>query len=106
MGISEGTLELVRELAKSQDFTIADRNKNIETFDRLNYIPPFIKDVSEVIYDLKVEDCSKGPEKDTGGHEGEIYTFRKIVQGINIYIKIRFLEDDGMTYMTVISFHN
>ncbi|MBN2753592.1 MAG: hypothetical protein JXR81_01865 [Candidatus Goldbacteria bacterium] len=99
-------MELIRELAKSQDFTIADRLKNTETFDRLNFIPPFINDISEVISALKVEEYSKGPENDDGGYEGEIYTFRKIVQGINVYIKIRFLEDDGMTYMTVISFHN
>jgi len=54
---------------------------------------------------LNARDYSSGPEKDEGGFPGDIYVFRKSLAGMELYIKLRVLEEDGTTYMAVISFH-
>lgn len=105
MGISEGIIEVIRSLAESLDFTIGKENKNIATFIKLKYKPDFIEDVAEVLKLLVISDYKKGPESDRDGFPGEIYVFGKKVSNLDIYIKIRLFEDEGMTYMTVISFH-
>jgi hypothetical protein len=106
MGIAEETLQIIHSLAKARDFTIAERPKNIAAFIKLCYSPSYTDDVADVVESLEIGDCTKGPEPDEDGYEGEVYIFNKLIKGLSIYIKLRVLEQDGMTYMSVISFHN
>ena len=99
-------LEQIKNLAEEREFTISERQKNIDTFVRLKYVPPYLDDVAEVLISLVLTDYVKGPEEDKDGFPGEVYVFKKSVDSLDIYIKIRVLEEDGMIYMTVISFHN
>ena len=105
MGNIDVVLEIIREIAERADFIIAERQENTDTFQKLNYAPPYLEDAAEVLKKLTAVDYKKGPEEDKGGFPGEVYVFNKKTDGKDVYIKVRILEEDGMAYMTVISFH-
>lgn len=105
MGEIAEILDIIKNVSGKGDFTIAERQKNIDTFIRLKFAPPYIKGTAGILGSLTTLDYVSGPEKDEGGFPGEIYVFRKLVPGMELYIKIRLLEDDGTVYMTVLSCH-
>ncbi len=59
----------------------------------------------EVILSLKYENYHKGPEPDDSGGLGEIWIFRKRVTETELYIKLKIIENMGMSFGKCISFH-
>lgn len=109
MAITQDVLYRILDTSKGREFTIATalpkRQKNIDTFVHLNYVPPYIEEVGEILDTLVLDDYVKGPEPDDAGFPGEVYVLKKNVFSHQLYIKIRIYEEDGNIGMTVISFH-
>jgi hypothetical protein len=105
LGNIEEILNLIKTTSEKRDFTIAGRQKNVDTFIRLKFAPSYMEGAAGVLGSLTARDYSSGPEKDEGGFPGDIYVFRKSMNGMELYIKLRLLEEDGAVYMSVVSFH-
>lgn len=62
-----------------------DRGKNTATLAQLEITP---NSRTEIIKEIKVEDYSDGPIRDTLNQMGEMWVFGKNVKGQEVYIKI------------------
>jgi len=75
--------------------------KNLETLAKLEMT---IEDVKKEILSLSVMDYCAGPLKDTR-IRGDVWIFKRIVQGEDIYIKLKLWGDKRDTEVRVLSFH-
>ena len=64
-----------------------------------------IADAKEEILELLVDDYYKGPKKDFE-RPGEIWEFKKKVDGIPFYIKIKIVEENGQSILKCLGFHD
>lgn len=80
-----------------------DRPENEETLNKLGYMPSdAIKDILHLTY----KDYFRGPSKNiskSGLREGEIWEYKKNIQGLDIYIKCQLVYRP--LSVTIISFH-
>lgn len=78
------------------------RDKNLQGLADLNLTA---KQREEEIMSLAVENYHDGPlENKSRGGQG-IWIFGKLINGIELYIKLNIFEADGQFYATCISFH-
>jgi len=80
-----------------------DRPANEATLEKLGYLPyNAIQDIMRLTY----KDYLSGPEENiskSGSRKGEIWTYKKNIQGIDIYIKCQLVYTP--LSVTIISFH-
>ena len=79
---------------------IDSREENTQTLADLNIVP---NDRKKYISELSVKDYSKGPERDHGFNNKEIWVFGKMIKNKEIYIKISV--GDFNSSVICISFH-
>jgi len=84
---------------------LSDRDKNAETLLKLGFMP---KNAIDELLSLTALDYVKGPEDNTsesGPRKGEIWKFGKVINGIEVYIKIHLVPTKKNTQCLCISFH-
>lgn len=65
-----------------------------------------IDDAKSEIFDLSINDYYKGPKKDFDTRRpGEIWEFKKDIDGTIFYIKIKIVDEDGEKVLKCIGFH-
>lgn len=65
-----------------------------------------IEDVKEEILNLFVEDYYSGPNKDYNENRvGEIWVFKKKLDGIKFYLKLKISNKNNNEILKCISFH-
>ena len=80
-------------------------NPNSKTTRCLRSLGYTAKDVLGVIHSLELEDYSEGPLMDNKGRPHDLWVFGKMVEGLQIYIKVvPVVEADEVTTICV-SFH-
>lgn len=65
-----------------------------------------IADAKNEIFDLVVGDYYKGPKQDLDpNRQGEIWEFKKDIDGIKFYIKIKIVREKGEDILKCLGFH-
>lgn len=77
------------------------KGKNLDTLTKLEMT---IEDVKKEILSLSVMDYCAGPLKDPK-IRGDVWIFKKVIQGEEIYIKLKLWGDKKDVSVRVLSFH-
>ena len=65
-----------------------------------------VLDAKNEIFGLVVRDYYKGPKKDFDSvRPGDIWEFKKKIDGISFYIKVKISEENGEEVLKCIGFH-
>lgn len=92
--------ELIRQ-RKVDPFT-----NDIDTKNTLNMLGYSTRAMLQEIFELEVDDLYKGPKKDKNSkYPGEVWEFKKEVQGILLYIKLKIRIIGDRRELFVMSFH-
>ena len=81
-------------------FTFIPRRSNIDTLARLGIT---VKHARQIIVQLTYKDYYRGPARDRGGPEFNVWEFGKEINGDQLYIKLS--DDFAYDYAKCISFH-
>ena len=86
---------------------IVDRNKNSEFLYQNTMI---IQDVCAILKSLAESDYIKGPEPDHQNKDDQVYVYRKVYEGLELYIKLKCKTisddlNDDREKIIIISFH-
>ncbi len=95
-------LENAKNLIASGKYDFVPRRKNMQALAQHGLT---IKDAKEEIFELVVGDYYKGPKQDFE-RPGEIWEFKKKVDGIQFYIKIKIVEENGEEILKCLGFHD
>ena len=95
-------LEKAKRLIVSGKYDFVPRRKNMQALAQHGLT---IADAKEEILELLVDDYYKGPKKDFE-RPGEIWEFKKKVDGIPFYIKIKIVEENGQSILKCLGFHD
>lgn len=94
-------LEEAKILLSSGRYDFVPRRKNMQALAKYGLT---IRDAKEEILDLVVDDYYKGPKKDFD-RPGMIWEFRKNMEGILFYVKLKIVEEHGEKFLKCLSFH-
>ena len=65
-----------------------------------------IKDAKNEILGLVVGDYYKGPKKDLDPKRpGAVWEFKKVIDGMEFYIKVKIVQENGEDILKCIGFH-
>jgi hypothetical protein len=96
--IAADFLKRFKEGCACGKFTFIPRRPNLEAITSLGIT---LTDVKEIILGLTTDNYCRGPEADEDGSAGEVWVFGTVVDGIEIYIKLKVDND----FAKCISFH-
>ena len=91
----------MRKLAQKRDFDFVPRRKNLLALSKYGLT---VYDAREILTELKSEDYYKGPKKDFT-KPGEIWEFKRQINGTWFYIKLKIVDNAGYTVLKCIGFH-
>lgn len=94
-------LQKSKVLISNQKFDFVPRRKNMMSLAEYGLT---IKDAKEEILELKISDYYKGPKKDFD-KPGDIWEFKKDIQGVCFYIKIKIVIENKREVLKCIGFH-
>lgn len=94
-------LENAKKLVAAGKYDFVPRRKNMQALARHGFL---IADAKEKILELIFGDYYKGPKQDFNG-TGEIWEFKKNVDGIPFYIKIKIVKENGEDILKCLGFH-
>jgi hypothetical protein len=80
---------------------IVDRKKNLQSLARLGLTR---KNCREVILNLSVDDYCDGPKPDKD-RSGEIWEFGQLIEGNEVYIKLKIAQVGKVKLAKCLSFH-
>ena len=97
--------DFLSECCKLIDIRMVDPfTNNTNTKCTLNLLGYSVKSMLEEIKDLDSTNLIKGPTPDKDSkYGGEVWIFKKSIQGHTIYIKLKVREADGKLF--IMSFH-
>lgn len=95
-------LEKAKRLISSQKFDFVPRRKNMQSLAKYGLM---IKDAKDEILELTIGNYYKGPKKDFD-RPGEIWEFKKDINGTLFYIKIKIVIECGDEILKCIGFHD
>lgn len=95
-------LEIAKRLMAAGKYDFVPRRKNMYALAKHGLT---IADAKEEIFELVVGDYYKGPKQDFE-RSGEIWEFKKKVDGIQFYIKIKIVEENGEAILKCLGFHD
>lgn len=101
----ENILDTVRNKIDKKNFILRQRPENKKTITRLGFLN---EHVTDVIYELTHRDYHAGPEQnksDSGNRKGSIWKFGKLIDGIEVYIKLHVIPFNNDGHCVCISFH-
>lgn len=103
--INEISLYLIKikKLLSSGKYDFVPRKKNLDSLSMLGLT---IEDVKDSIFELVEDDYYNGPKEDYDqNRNGEIWVFKKNIEGYKFYIKLKIAGEDNNTILKCISFH-
>lgn len=96
-------LEKAKTLISACKYDFVPRKKNMQSLARYGLT---IIDAKNEIIDLVVGDYYKGPKQDLDlNRPGEIWEFKKNVDGIIFYVKVKIVTENGEEILKCIGFH-
>lgn len=94
-------LERAKWLVSQGDYDFVPRRKNMQAL-ALHGLT--VLDAKEEILGLSAGDYYKGPKQDFD-RPGEIWEFKKTVEGVPFYIKMKITEEGGKMTLKCLGFH-
>jgi len=96
-------LSKVKKLLTEGKYDFIPRRKNMQALAQYGLT---IKDAKNEILDLRVKDYYKGPKQDYDAKRpGEIWEFKKNIDGTVFYIKVKIVEENGEEVLKCLGFH-
>lgn len=96
-------LAQVKNLLSRGKYDFVPRRKNMQALAQHGLT---ITDVKDEILGLVVKDYYKGPKQDYDTNRaGDIWEFKKDVDGDTFYIKIKIVQENGEDVLKCLSFH-
>ncbi len=93
----------VKRLLSAGKYDFVPRRKNLQALAQHGLS---IADVKNEIFGLVVNDYYKGPKQDFDTNRpGEIWEFKKCVDGIQFYVKLKIVQENGENILKCLSFH-
>lgn len=104
-GISdiENYLKKVKKLVSRGKYDFIPRRKNMQALAQHGMT---ITDAKSEILGLVAGDYYKGPKQDLdAGKPGDIWEFKKQIDGIQFYIKVKIVQENGEYILKCLGFH-
>lgn len=96
-------LEKAKKLITDNKYTFIPRRKNMQDLAKHGLT---IADAKDEIIELVVEDYYKGPKKDKDtSRPGDIWEFKKDIDGIIFYVKLKIDNENNQEILKCIGFH-
>ena len=96
-------LTVLKRLLSEGKYDFVPRRKNMQALAKHGLT---ITDAKNEILELVVDDYYKGPKQDLDpNRQGEIWEFKKTIDGIQFYIKVKIVHENGEDIMKCIGFH-
>lgn len=96
-------LENAKKLVSEGKYDFVPRRKNMQSLSRYGLT---IIDAKNEILGLVIGDYYKGPKQDFDKKKpGEIWEFKKKINGIQFYVKIKIVHQNGEDILKCIGFH-
>ena len=96
-------LEKIKMLLATGKYDFVPRRKNMQALAQHGLT---ITDAKEEIFELTVSNYYKGPKQDLDTNKsGDIWEFKKQIDGIQFYIKIKIVQEDGEDILKCLGFH-
>lgn len=96
-------LAQAKKLLSAGDYVFVPRKKNLQALSEHGLT---IRDAKDEILGLLVGDYFKGPKQDFDREQsGEIWEFKKIVDGEQFYVKLKIQNQNGKDILKCLSFH-
>lgn len=103
--ISDITEYLVRvkKLLSEGKYDFVPRRKNMQALVRHGLT---IMDAKSEILELVSDDYYKGPKQDFDpNHPGDIWEFKKNIDGMQFYVKVKIVRENGEDILKCLGFH-
>ena len=96
-------LEKMKKLISAGKYDFVPRRKNMQALAQYGLT---VLDAKNEIFGLVVGDYYKGPKKDFDSvRSGDIWEFKKKIDGISFYIKVKITQENGEEVLKCIGFH-
>lgn len=96
-------LEKVKTLVSTGKYDFVPRRKNMQSLAQYGLT---ITDAKNEIIGLVVEDYYKGPKQDLDSNRpGDIWEFKKNIDGITFYVKVKIVTENENEILKCIGFH-
>lgn len=96
-------LERVKKLMSVGKYDFVPRRKNMQALAKYGMT---IADAKEEILGLVVGDYYKGPKQDFNLNKpGDIWEFKKNIDGILFYVKVKIVQENGEDILKCLGFH-
>ena len=96
-------LARVKKLLSKGNYDFVPRRKNMQALAKHGLT---IKDAKNEILGLVVGDYYKGPKQDfDSDRPGDIWEFKKNIDGIQFYVKVKIVQENGEDILKCIGFH-
>ena len=93
----------VKKLMSAGKYDFVPRRKNMQALAQHGLT---IADVKDEILGLVVGDYYKGPKQDFDpDRPGDIWEFKKSVDGITFYVKVKIVKENGEDILKCLGFH-
>lgn len=109
MGNQAGTTEItaflvkIKRLVSAGKYDFVPRRKNMQALAKHGLT---IADAKNEILELVVGDYYKGPKQDFDPNRpGDIWEFKKDVDGIQFYVKVKITKENGEDILRCMGFH-
>ena len=109
MGNQAGTTEIIAFLEKMKrlvsegKYDFVPRRKNMQALARYGLT---VKDAKAEILEIVVGDYYKGPKQDLDPNRpGDIWEFKKDINGIQFYVKVKIVKENGEDILKCLGFH-
>ena len=96
-------LTKVKKLLSAGKYDFVPRRKNMQALAQHGLT---ITDVKNEILGLDVGDYYKGPKQDFDPNRpGDIWEFKKSIDGMQFYVKVKIIQENGEDILKCLSFH-
>lgn len=96
-------LARVKKLLSTGKYDFVPRRKNMQALAQYGLT---ITDVKNEILGLAVSDYYKGPKQDLDPNRpGDIWEFKKNLDGIQFYVKVKIVQENGEDILKCLGFH-
>lgn len=96
-------LTKAKKLVTAGNYNFVPRRKNMQSLAQYGLT---IADAKNEILELVAGDYYKGPKQDFDPNRpGEIWEFKKVIDGIQFYIKVKIDQENGEDILKCLGFH-
>ncbi|MBO5031984.1 MAG: type II toxin-antitoxin system MqsR family toxin [Lachnospiraceae bacterium] len=96
-------LSEIKKLLSAGKYDFVPRRKNMQALAQHGLT---ITDAKNEILGLVVDDYYKGPKQDLDSNRsGDIWEFKKDIDGIQFYVKVKITQENGEDILKCLGFH-